>query len=167
MGIVLGLCVLATSMAACGDHVSKREAKRGWRSTRAAMSRAGVSGALSVSGMVGPDGVSAEAEGTFDCADGGSVAVITKGEVTSDNIAASLELEFIGCKVDRVVTDGELDYEATVTTEEVAVTYVGALDWSGRANGSCVIDASARVSAKSISLNFSGDVCGYDWNDLR
>lgn len=156
---------MVVSFTGCGDNVSKREAERGWRSTQTSMARAGVG--LSVSGVVSGNGVSGMATGTFDCPDGGTVEVSTEGEVTSMSVDASLSLEFFGCKADKVVTDGVLDYEAHVSQEEVSASYTGELEWSGRAKGRCIVEAEARISTTGISASFKGDVCGYSWNDIR
>lgn len=164
---VLGVSALLVSTTACGDHVSKREAERGWRSTQTAMASAGLWGSVSGSGSVGPDGASGEITGTFDCADGGSIDLLAQGEASSAGASATLEVEFNDCKVDRVVTNGMLDYASRVTAQDVFVSYAGELEWSGRAKGKCVVDASLTVGASGIFGSFSGDVCGYDWADIR
>ena len=156
--------MLAT--AACGDDISKNEAERGWRSTQEVMAKAGVGAGLSVSGMVGPDGVSGSVEGTVDCPEGGRLALSSNGEVTADEVTADLHLEFDGCKADGVTIDGSLDYVAEVSAERVYASYQGELTWSGKAKGSCIVDATAEVTSGGVKASYSGDVCGFAWSEL-
>ena len=154
------------SLAGCGDHVSKREADKGWRSTQVAMGQAGIITGGSISGAVTAGNASGTVDGVVACPDGGTIEVSAAGNVDDESVTASLHVEFDGCKADGIVTDGVLDYEAYVSAERISASYAGELTWSGRAKGSCVIEASAEVTTGNVSVKLKGDICGYDWADL-
>ncbi len=165
--LVLGGIAAAFVVGGCGDRVSKREARKGWSATRSAMAGAGLSTGISVSGTFGPDGASGAVQGVVDCPEGGSMDVIADGEITAQDVEASMSVEFDGCKSDKIVVDGVLDYELVIDSDGVRASFAGELDFSGRAKGSCVVDASAEVSVSKISASFNGDICGFKWSDLR
>jgi len=166
-GLLLGLGAVM-ALTACGEgHVSKREAKNGWRSARMAMQSAGVSSSISLHGKVTDDGVSGVVEGTFSCDQGGELQLVASGEVTEDKVGGEMSLEFVGCKADDTTNDGVIDFEATVDENGVRASYRGELTWTGKAEGSCVVDAHANVNPSGLSISFGGNVCGFDWSDLR
>ena len=166
-GLLVGLG-LVMALTACGEgHVSKREAKKGWRSARIAMQSAGVSSSLSLHGMVSEDGVSGVVEGTFTCAQSGELQLVASGEASAEGASGELSLEFVGCEAEDIVNDGVIDFEARVDENGVTASYRGELEWSGKAKGSCVVDAHANVNPSGLSISFGGSVCGFDWSDLR
>ena len=173
---VLIISIIGGLGVGCSAHdgIDSGDAARGWRSTQTAMSGAGVSaapapGSVSGTGSVGPDGVTGIATGTFDCPDGGSLAIRGEGDVTSSDVSGAVSLEFDGCTADGVTIDGTLDYQGTVDANHVAATISGELTWSGAVQGDCAIDVSAEVTANGVSSSaeLHGDVCGHAWADLK
>jgi hypothetical protein len=157
--ITLAIPVLFTF--GCGDEEPSDDATNGWRATQLAIGQSqGDWADIAVDGALDVD---------LDCIDGGSYRVIG---AYSGNEEYDLSLEFDGCATEDVVIDGTLSMHAEVEVTEnstrVAVSYEGELSWSGAANGSCGIEATALVAVQSdensseVDVEFHGEICGYD-----
>jgi hypothetical protein len=165
------LLVLLAAGCSEGDESTADldSARSGWRSTELALAEAGIQTGWSGSGTVGPDGVEAQAMGTVECPDGGSLSVDAEAEVTDESTEAALSIAFDGCVADGVTIDGAMSYAARVTPTEVTAEVHGELDWSGDAEGTCAVDIEASVTrdGQSVTANsVSGGLCGHAWTEV-
>ncbi len=168
---LLILCVATMSATACEEDASpttdKQTARAGWVSTQAALGEAGVD--FTAMATVNEDGAMGTVTGTVECPEGGSMDVEVVGAVDDSMVSASVEIAFIACEVDGVVTDGSLDYSGLVTETEVSASFNGDLTWSGSVTGECAIDLEARVTTDGVTAtgsSINGGLCGWGFSEV-
>lgn len=162
------LVLLATACAeGDGSTADVDSAKSGWRSTEIALATAGIQTGWSGSATVTPDEVHGVVMGAVECEDGGSMHVDAEAEVTEEQTQGELSIAFDGCVADGVTIDGTLTYAALVTSTNVDAEMHGDLEWSGAAEGTCVVDIEAHVSTDgTVATSVSGGLCGYAWSEV-
>jgi hypothetical protein len=165
------MVVAVVGLAACGsgEELGEEDAATAWPTTQKALS-----GGTSSSSA---PGALTSTTFTHDCADGGKAKFeasvdtsIDLGDISPTNTATTVDytVTFKKCKVDGVVTVGDLAFTLETNTSDTGAetvwTYDGDLAYRGDVKGTCLVDMTGRAAANlgGASLEYEGSVCGND-----
>lgn len=94
------------------------------------------------------------------CYDGGTLQMIPTLSLDDTNV----QFVFTACSADDVIVNGDFTVGVALNGFSVGVMATGTLDFNGRIDGICDIDA--RITFGVWSTDVGGDVCGYESTDL-
>lgn len=167
------MAIAALTLVACGpgEELGEEDAASAWPTTQKALNGGTASSSA--------PGALTSTSFTHDCQDGGKAKFdatvdtnldLFGGDIDPTNTATTVDytVSFKRCKVDGVITTGDLAFTLETSTSGTGAstvwTYDGDLTYKGDIKGTCLVDMRGEASAgtSGASLAYEGSVCGND-----
>ncbi len=169
------LCIVGLSFfAACGDPLTKTEAKRAWPATNSSLD----SGQSSSSGNPLTAANAIGLSFTASCAQSGSLKYTLPISTVLNPEEFKFEVKFDDCKSDDITMNGKLNYGLVFTTTASSASFSwswqGELDYEGAVEGDCKYDMSGSISVGQgsgaspvdVDVQYSGKLCDHEAAEL-